>query len=60
MELVKLKLLKNWKCYAPGDVVEVPPGVLPQRMIENGTAERYVPKKSKAEADDGQAKKISS
>ena len=47
MELVKLKLLKYWKIYSPGDVVEVPPGVLPQRMIENGTAERYIPKKEK-------------
>ena len=49
MELVKLKLLKHWKLYSPGDVVEVPPGVLPQRMIENGTAERYIPKQKKNE-----------
>ena len=47
MELVKLRLLKHWKIYETGDVVEVPPGVLPQRMIENGTAIRYLPKDKK-------------
>jgi hypothetical protein len=43
-EKVLLKLLKYWKNYKPGDVVTVPAGILPERMIRNGVAARYVEK----------------
>jgi hypothetical protein len=46
-ELVQLRLLKPWKIYDVGEVVTVPPGTLPERMIKNGTAERYLPDKKK-------------
>jgi hypothetical protein len=41
-ELVYLRLLKPWKIYRSGDVVSVPAGIMPERMIRNGVAERYV------------------
>ena len=45
MEKVRLQLLKDWKNLKKGDVVSVPAGILPQRMIENKTAKHYTPKK---------------
>jgi hypothetical protein len=47
MEKVWLKLLKPWKSYEAGDVVSVPAGIMPLRMIRNKMAIRYVPGKNK-------------
>lgn len=53
MEKVYLKLLKDWKDHKSGDVIQVTPGLLPMRMVENGTAKYYykgkVVKKKKTE-----------
>ena len=51
MEKVFLRLLKNWKSYKSGDVVSVPPGFLPMRMVENGTAEHYYKEKEEESTD---------
>ena len=51
MEKVLLQLLKPWKCYIRGDVVPVPAGIMPLRMIKNKTAIRYVPVKHEDETD---------
>lgn len=45
MERVLLQLLKPWKIYKRGDIVKVPQGIMPERMIRNKTAKRYVAKK---------------
>jgi quercetin dioxygenase-like cupin family protein len=52
MEKVLLRLKKPWKIYKAGDVVSVPAGLLPKRMIENGTAERYIKKRIKKDGND--------
>jgi hypothetical protein len=51
MEKVWLKLLKPWKSYEAGDVVSVPPGIMPLRMLRTKTAKRYVPVKHEDETD---------
>jgi hypothetical protein len=52
MEKVLLRLKKPWKIYKAGDVVSVPAGLLPKRMIENGTAGRYIKKRIKEYGND--------
>jgi hypothetical protein len=55
MERVQLKFLKDWRWYKPGDVVELKSMVISpkgaHRLILEGIAERYIPKKFKAEND---------
>jgi len=55
MEVVRLKFLKKWRWYKSGDVVELKSMVISpkgaHRLIQEGIAERYIPKKLKAETD---------
>ena len=47
MEQIKLRLLKPFKYYKPGDVIRVMSNIMAHRLIDDGTAERYIPKKEK-------------
>jgi len=47
MERIKLRLLKPFKYYKPGDVIRIASSILARHLIDDGTAERYTPKKEK-------------
>jgi hypothetical protein len=58
MEVVRLKFLKKWHWYKPGDTLVGTIDRLPyvnsrvvNRLIKDGIAERYISKKLKVETD---------
>jgi hypothetical protein len=51
MEVVRLRFLKKWRWHEKDEVIVAPPGftLVARKLIKDGVAERYIPKKIEAE-----------